>query len=293
MTSIRTLVQTLRPHNRRIISVTAGIIGLTGAAVVWAAFGNPLAIGGVSGKATQVIARVNGAPISRAAFERVWAETREQSRMLEMQENRQVVLDSVVGAELLAQQARNDSQVMADAQLQAAMEMQTRNLLANAYVNEFLRRNPASDTVLKAAYDQLLKDLGKNELHLRHVLLAKQDDAKALHDRIARNELSFAKALELTEEKTQDGKKGTGDLGWLAEGRMSAPLKASVAAAKGAGLLEPFGDQYGWHVVQVEETRPLKAPAFEEVRGELIPIAQRTLLRDHLAKIKASASINS
>ena len=215
------------------------------------------------------------------------------SRMLEMQENRQVVLDSVVGAELLAQQARNDSQVMADAQLQAAMEMQTRNLLANAYVNEFLRRNPASDTVLKAAYDQLLKDLGKNELHLRHVLLAKQDEAKALHARIARNELSFAKALELTEEKTQDGKKGTGDLGWLAEGRMSAPLKASVTAAKGAGLLEPFADQYGWHVVQVEETRPLKAPAFEEVRAELIPIAQRTLLRDHLAKIKASASINS
>ena len=293
MTSIRQILQTLRPHNRRIVGVVAGVVGLTGAAVVWAAFGNPLPIGGGSGKATQVIARVNGAPISRAAFERVWAETREQSRMLEMQENRQVVLDSVVGAELLAQQARNDSQVMADAQLQAAMEMQTRNLLANAYVNEFLRRNPASDTVLKAAYDQLLKDLGKNELHLRHVLLAKQDDAKALHDRIARNELSFAKALELTEEKTQDGKKGTGDLGWLAEGRMSAPLKASVAAAKGAGLLEPFVDQYGWHVVQVEETRPLKAPAFEEVRAELIPIAQRTLLRDHLAKIKASASINS
>ena len=293
MTSIRQILQTLRPHNRRIVGVVAGVVGLTGAAVVWAAFGNPLPIGGGSGKATQVIARVNGAPISRAAFERVWAETREQSRMLEMQENRQVVLDSVVGAELLAQQARNDSQVMADAQLQAAMEMQTRNLLANAYVNEFLRRNPASDTVLKAAYDQLLKDLGKNELHLRHVLLAKQDDAKALHARIARNELSFAKALELTEEKTQDGKKGTGDLGWLAEGRMSAPLKASVTAAKGAGLLEPFADQYGWHVVQVEETRPLKAPAFEEVRAELIPIAQRTLLRDHLAKIKASASINS
>jgi peptidyl-prolyl cis-trans isomerase C len=293
MSSIRNIVQTLRTHNRRIISVAAAGIGLTGAAVVWAAFGNPLA-GATSGaKATQVIARVNGAPISRAAFERVWAETREQSRMLEMQENRQVVLDSVVGAELLAQQARNDGQVMAYAQLQAAMEMQTRNLLANAYVAEFLRRNPASDTVLKSAYDQLLKDLGKTELHLRHVLLAKQEDAVALHVRIVRGETTFAKALELTEEKTQDGKKGTGDLGWMAEGRLGAPLKASVDKAKGAGLLEPFADPYGWHVVQVEESRPLKAPAFETVRGELIPIAQRNQLRDHLAKIKAGASIAS
>jgi hypothetical protein len=43
----------------------------------------------------------------------------------------------------------------------------------------------------------------------------------------------------------------------------------------------------------VEESRPLKAPAFETVRGELIPIAQRNQLRDHLAKIKAGASIAS
>lgn len=274
-----------------IAAVAATSLGST--AAVWAGLGGMAGLtGAIGGSAASVIARVNGQVISRAAFERVWAETRDQSRALEMQENRQIVLDSLVGAELLAQQARRDGQVMADPQLQAAMEMQARNLLANAYAAEFLRRNPAGEPALKAAYEQLVKDLGSTEFHLRHVLLAKQEDAEALYGRLVRGELNFSKALESTEEKLADGKKGSGDVGWLAEGRLAGPLKEGVLASKGAaGLIKPYADQYGWHVVMVEESRPLKAPAFEAVRGELIPVAQRQMLKDHLAQLKDKASI--
>lgn len=266
---------------------SVALASLAGTAAVWAALGQS-----VPNWSAASVAKVNGQAISRAAFDKVWSETREQSRALEMQENRQVVLDSIVGAELLAQRARQDSAVMADPQVQAAMEMQTRNLLANAYVAEFLRRSPATDAALKAAYDQLVKDLGATEYKLHHVLLAKQEDAEALHGRIMRGEVSFTKALESTEEKTQDGKRGNGDIGWLPEGRLNGPLKEAATQLKGApGIAKPYSDQFGWHIVQFEESRPLKAPAFDAVRGELIPMAQRTMLREHLAQLKEKANI--
>lgn len=275
---------TLKNRSRSLWALVA-LVGMGSAAVAWASLGSPP----FAASSSPILAKVNGKPISRAAFERVWTETREAEKALDMQENRQLVLDSMIGAELLAQQARSDNQLMADTQLQSAMEMQSRNLLANAYASEYLRRNPVTEADLKAAYDQLVKDLGNTEYHIAHILVPKQEDAEALYARIARAEISFAKATESS--KPGDGRRA-GDLGWQAQGRLPPGLREAVAALNGGpGLLKPFADNYGWHVAQVDEVRAIKVPTLEQSRAELVPMAQRLQLRNHLAQLKEHASI--
>ena len=238
-------------------------------------------------------AKVNGVIVSRAAFEQVWGETQKETRALDMQENRHLVLDSMVGAELLAQQALSDRQLMADPKLQGAMEMQQRNLLASAYATEYLRRNPVGDAALQAAYKQFVSDLGAQEFHLRHIVLSSQEAADALYLRISKGELSMIKAQDQTEERGTDGRRAGADLGWVAAGRIAPKLREKVLAMKGTGLLKPYADQAGWHLVQVEDARAVTVPAFDAVREELIPLAQRAAIREHMLALKSKASISS
>ena len=62
----------------------------------------------------------------------------------------------------------------------------------------------------------------------------------------------------------QSGKSG-GELGWINQG-MVVPefFNAVMAMKKGAVSTEPVKSDFGWHIIKVEDTRPLKIPTFEQ-----------------------------
>ena len=52
-------------------------------------------------------------------------------------------------------------------------------------------------------------------------------------------------------------------------------FKAMSALKKGETTREPVKTDYGWHIIQLEDSRPRKMPAFEQARGNVRQMIQQ------------------
>lgn len=235
-----------------------------------------------------IAAVVGNGTISRAAFDGVFAEYK-SNNAADTVENRQIILDSIIVAELLAQQAKKDG--IADrGEVRSALEMQQRNLLATAYTNEFLRGHAPDDKVLASTYSDWVKSQGATEYKLRSVILPSKERADEVSRSIRAGEPVDRFLAESLDKQTKGG-----DLGWLVEGVLSKEVKDAILAAvkSGSRATASIPGPSGWVVLQIEESRPWKAPEFAAIKSALIPAAQQKMLREHIEKLRADAGLKS
>ena len=83
-----------------------------------------------------------------------------------------------------------------------------------------------------------------------------------------------------------------GDLGWFSLQSMVKPFSDAVAALKkGEITQQPVQTQYGWHVIQLEDTRSPTAPAFDDVKQQVKTLAERKKLQAYLDELRKTAKI--
>ena len=101
-------------------------------------------------------------------------------------------------------------------------------------------------------------------MHARHILVATEEDAKAI-----KAELATGKPFEvLAMEKSLDpgGAQNGGDLGFFRKGMMVKPFEdAAFALTEPGQLSEPIQTQFGWHIIKLEE-KPRRRAA--DLRGD-------------------------
>ena len=83
-----------------------------------------------------------------------------------------------------------------------------------------------------------------------------------------------------------------GELGW-APANAYVPAFAEVLKQlkKGAYTQAPVKTDFGYHVIFLEDTRPLVPPAFERVKPELQMRAQNELVDELLKDLRAKAKV--
>ena len=83
-----------------------------------------------------------------------------------------------------------------------------------------------------------------------------------------------------------------GELGWFDLGRMVPEFGAAVSKLeKGMLTQEPVKTQYGYHVIQLEDSKPIEAPPFDEVKAHLTQQVQQQNLQKQMADLKSKAKI--
>ena len=97
-------------------------------------------------------------------------------------------------------------------------------------------------------------------------------------------------------EKSRDAgsKAAGGELGWFDVSRMVPEFSSAVSKLeKGTFTQEPVKTQYGYHVILLEDSRPIEAPPFEEVKPDLAQQVQQQNLKKQLDDLKAKAKIET
>jgi peptidyl-prolyl cis-trans isomerase C len=165
------------------------------------------------------------------------------------------------------------------------------SILANAFVQDYLKNNPITDEALKAEYDKIVASQGGKEYKARHILVAKEDEAKDIIAKLKKDLKSFegiAKAKSMDPGSKANG----GDLGWFDPRGMVPEFGAAVAKLeKGAFTQEPVKSQFGYHVILLEDSRAVTPPPLEQVKEQLKQQVQRTNLKKFLDETKAKAKI--
>ena len=161
------------------------------------------------------------------------------------------------------------------------LDAMRQSVLANAYVQDFIKNNPVSDDMLKAEYERIKATITGTEYKARHILVEKEAEARDIIARLKKDPGAFAK---LATEKSKDpgSKAKGGDLGWFDLRRMVPEFGAAVSKLeKGKFTEEPVKTQFGYHVILLEDTRPIEAPPLEEVKPQLSQQLQQQSGKKH------------
>ena len=143
------------------------------------------------------------------------------------------------------------------------------SVLANAYVQDFIKNNPVTDDMLKAEYERIKATITGTEYKARHILVEKEAEAKDIIARLKKDPGAFAK-LAMERSKDPGSKAQGGDLGWFDTSRMVPEFGAAVSKLeKGKFTLEPVKTQFGYHVILLEDSKPIEAPPLDEVKPQL------------------------
>lgn len=234
-----------------------------------------------------VVATVNGKPITEEMLQIYGAQ---RSRNPGAQPiSREAALEELVNIELVTQDAEKHN-IDKRPNIVKQLDWQRRSLLVGVSMREYIASHPASDAELDKLYKERIKNHDGNEYKARHILVGSEDEAKAIIDELGKGG-DFAK---LAAEKSKDpsGKQGGGDLGWFSGDQMVEPFAKAVAKMKkGEITKKPVQTQFGWHVIQLEDTRKVPAPTKDSLKEQLQMQLQNERIDAYIAELRKGAKI--
>jgi peptidyl-prolyl cis-trans isomerase C len=225
-----------------------------------------------SGGADPIVANINGTIIHRSDMIAYQRALPEQARNAPLEKIYGQLMDQVIANTLAEQQARKEG-LQNDPEVRKRLAEIERSILVQAWEQSIVRHEianaKATDEKLHQLYEQYAKHAGGGEeVCARHILVANEDEAKAIIVELKKG----ADFATLAKEKTSDpsGKTSGGDLGcFRREDMVKEFADAAFELKKGEISQTPVKSQFGWHVIKVEDRRQAKPATFEEIKPKL------------------------
>jgi peptidyl-prolyl cis-trans isomerase C len=231
---------------------------------------------------------VNGVTIPTARFDAMATELTAQGHPASA-ERENAIKEELVNREVLAQAAKKRG-LDKEPKVQAEMDMARQAVLVRALFESEIKSHPITDADLQKQYEQFKASMGTNEYKVRHILVDKEEDAKAIIDQLNKG-ADFAK---LAKEKSKDpgSKDNGGDLDWGPAGRYVKPFADAVQSLKKGEITKtPVKTDFGYHVIQVEDVRPLKVPSFDEMKAQFRQRAEQQQIQKLVADLRSKAKV--
>ncbi len=214
----------------------------------------------------QNIAIVNGKAVPKARVEALLQQATRQGQP-KTPELEQQVRDEVVLREMFMQEAEKRG-LAASPDFKAQMEFARQSILIRELFADYQKKNPVTDADIQAEYDKFKGQASGTEYRARHILVEKEEDAKALIAQIK----GGAKFEDLAKKNSKDPGSGEngGDLDFAPPNAYVPEFsQAMVKLKKGEMTEAPVKSQFGWHIIKLEDTREAKFPPLEEVKGQI------------------------
>lgn len=237
--------------------------------------------------AADAAATVNGKPIKQSWVDFIMKDA--QARGQKGKGLKNAVINELVGSELAYQEAAKKG-FDKKADILTAAEIGKRKLVVNAFLADYMKKNPVSDADTKTAYAQYKKEIGDKEYKAQHILVKTEAEAKDILSQVTKGG-DFKK---IAKEKSLDpgSKVKGGDLGWFSAGGMVKPFSDAVKSLKkGETVAAPVQTQFGWHVIKLNDTRAPKVPSYAKAKEGLKRTLQQRKLEKLMVGLKNKAKI--
>jgi peptidyl-prolyl cis-trans isomerase C len=247
------------------------------------------AAAGASASPAAVAATVNGTAISQKQVEMILKQQASQG-MPDNAESRKMIIDNLAMQLIVAQEAAKKG-LDKTPDVADQLEMIKQSVLADAYVQDYMKTNTVTDEMLTAEYDKIKAQAAGNQFKARHILVEKEADAKDIIAKLKKDPKAF-EALAKAKSKDPGSKDKGGDLGWFDPRGMVPEFGAAVAKLeKDKFTEEPVKSQFGYHVIMLEDTRANPIPTLEQVKPRLTQQVQQQNMKKMLDDMKAKAKI--
>ena len=237
---------------------------------------------------TKVVAKVGEMEIT--AQELAFAESELSRDFAQVPEDKRkaAILAALIDIKLLANKAAVEGLDEKDSFKARMAFVQSRNL-HNLYFQETIVSNVSDEEVRERFEKEIAAMPAETEIKARHILVASEEEAKAIVAELAQGK-DFA---ELAKEKsTGPSSANGGDLGFFGKGQMVPEFEeAAFALEDGKFTTTPVKTQFGWHVILKEEAREKPKPEFDQVQDQIRQVVFREKYFDLIKAARSETEV--
>ena len=234
------------------------------------------------------LARVNGVAVPRARQDLLMQQQGTRG-MPDNEQTRALVRDELINREVLYQEAQKAG-VGKKPEVQAQVDMARQDVVVSAYVRDWVRTHPVTDADVQKEYDRAKSQTGDKEYRARHILVETEEQAKGLIDELKKG----GKFEDLATKNSKDpgsAQRG-GDLDWNVPGTYDKQFAdALVKLEKGKYTDTPVRTRFGYHIIMLEDVRPVKFPALNEVRQRISQQITQGRIEELVKSLRAKAKV--
>ena len=235
-----------------------------------------------------VIATVNGVAVPRTRAEFLLQQQQARGTQ-DNDQTRNMIRDELVNREVLAQEASRTG-VAKGPEVQAQLDLARQEVIVGAFLRDWVRKNPVSDADIQKEYDRARVQTGEREFRARHILVENEDQAKGLIAELKKG----GKFEDLAKKNSKDSGSAErgGDLDWNVPSAYDKQFAdAMVKLEKGKVTDAPVRTRFGFHIIQLDDIRPMKFPALTDVKPRIQQQLVQQKIEELIRGLRAKAKI--
>jgi peptidyl-prolyl cis-trans isomerase C len=197
--------------------------------------------------------------------------------------------EEVVLREIFMQEAQQRG-IAATEEYKTQMELARQTIMIRSLFADYQKKNPVTDADIQAEYDKFVAANSGKEYRARHILVEKEEEAKAIIARLKKG----GKFEEIAKKQSKDPGSGAngGDLDWAAAASYVPEFsEAMIKLEKGQMTQEPVKTQFGYHVIRVDDVRTAEIPKFEEIKPQIAQQMGQQKLQEYQKGLRDKAKI--
>ena len=252
-----------------------------------AAVASLLALGAQAALA-QNIAIVNGKAVPQSRLDSLAQQIVRSGRPVTPEMQGQL-REEVIAREVFMQEADKQGLSTSD-DFKTQMELARQTILIRELFANYQKKNPVTETEMKAEYDKFAASNGGKEYKAHHILVDKEAEAKAIIAALKKGG-KFEDLAKKQSKDTGSGAKG-GDLDWNNPASYVPEFtEALLKLSKGQTTDTPVKSQFGYHIIRVDDIRTAKLPSFEEVKPQIAKQMEQQKLAAFQDELRKKARI--
>ncbi|CAM8668294.1 SurA Parvulin-like peptidyl-prolyl isomerase [Comamonadaceae bacterium] len=240
------------------------------------------------GAVAQNIAIVNGKAVPTARMEALAQQVARSGRPVTPEMQGQM-REEIIAREIFVQEAQARGLDATD-DYKNQLDLTRQSILIRELFADFQKKNPVTDEETKAEYDKFASANAGKEYRARHILVEKEDQAKALIAQLKKG----AKFEDLAKKNSKDPGSGAngGDLDWAnASSYVKEFSDALMALSKGKMTDTPVKTQFGFHIIRLDDMREAQLPKYEDVKPQIAQQLQQQKIAKFQEDLRAKAKV--
>ena len=242
---------------------------------------------------SNTLASVNGARITKSQVNE-WVDEAIAQGAKDTPELRQATLNRLIFRQAALQEVEKMG-LLKDKGNAFRVQIAPQNTEIELWFATYFKDHPIADADLKVLYDQQVaasKD-PKNayQYQVSQIVVPTQEEAQQIIEQLSKKGSSFeviAKDKSTDKESAQRG----GLIGWLMIGQAAPPIGEAVQGlSKGQMTQKPVLTRFGWHIIKVDDIKPVTIASFEQSKGNLAQAAVQQRRQEAIDNLLKSSKV--
>ena len=236
----------------------------------------------------QNVAIVNGKAVPSSRVEALSQQIARSGRPVTPEMQGQLK-EEVIVREIFVQEAQAQG-LDATEDYKNQLELARQSILIRELFSDYQKKNPVTDAEIQAEYDKFTAVNSGKEYRARHILVEKEDEAKAIIAKLKKG----GKFDEIAKKSSKDPGSGAngGDLDWANPSSYVKEFSdAMVGLTKGKMTDTPVKTQFGYHIIRLDDVRDAQLPKLADVKPQIAQQLQQQKMAKYQESLRAKAKI--